>query len=429
MKRSLHGIALVAMMAAGSATAAPSTAPVAVQAARVADFIGTLGVNTHLGYNDGGYANVNAVIRDLDYLGIRQVRDGTPNPKGGSPYRAYLGSLAAAAEAGIRFDLVIDPALPIATSLDQVGRVVHHGANAVTSIEGPNEINNAPVRYQGQRGEAAGEAFQHDLYAAVKADPLLRKLPVYYLTGGRRIDLGAGPRLADYANGHPYPYRGASPGPRIVNEFQTYFTMPLPYARVITETGYFDQPTNPAGSGVDGATQARLTLDLLFDAFRQGVGRTYLYQLLSAYPDPQRNSSDIEYGLFNQDNSPKPVATAIHNLTSMLSDTSTKAATFATGRLAYSVSGMPPTGQSVLLQRASGSYILVIWAEPRIWNEAAHAPKAAPPNRVIVTLPERASRLYVGDPMLGAASTMTYEGANSVSLDLTDHPIVLTIQP
>ena len=428
MKRSLHGVALVATMAAGPAAAAPSAAPVMVQAARVADFIDTLGVNTHLGYNDGGYADVNAVIRDLHYLGIRQVRDATPNPNGGSPYRAQLGSIAAAVGAGIRFDLFIDPTLPIATSLDQVGHVMHQAARAVTGIEGPNEINNAPVRYRGLRGEAAGEAFQHDLYAAVKADPLLGELPVYYLTGGRRIDLGADPGLADDANGHPYPYRGASPGPRIVNEFETYFTMPLPYPRVITETGYFDQPGDPAGSGVDGATQARLTLDLLFDAFRQGVGRTYLYQLLSAYPDPQRNSPDIEYGLFNQDNSPKPVATAIHDLTSMLSDMATNAATFTTGGLAYSLAGMPPTGQSVLLQRASGNYSLVVWAEPRIWNEATHAPKAAPSSRILVTLAARASSISVGDPLLGTASIAAYEDANSVSLDLTDHPIVLTIQ-
>lgn len=428
MKRSLHAIAMVATMAAGPAAAATPVAPVAVQAVRVADFIDTLGVNTHLGYNDGGYANVRAVLRDLNYLGIRQVRDSTPDPNGGSPYRAYLASIAVAVKAGIRFDLVVDPALPITTSLDQVERLMRHGTQAVTSIEGPNEINNAPVRYRGQCCEAAAEAFQHDLYAAVKADPLLRKLPVYYLTGGRRIDLDAGPGLADYANGHPYLYQGGSPGSRIVDEFKTYFTMPLPYPRVITETGYFDQPDDPAGSGVDGATQARLTLDLLFDAFRQGVGRTYLYQLLSAYPDAQRNSPDIEYGLFNQDNSPKPVAAAIHNLTSMLSDTATTSATFTPGRLDYSVSGLPATGQSVLLQRESGSYILVVWAEPRIWNEATHTPEAAPVNRVVVTLAARASRISVRDPLLGVASARTYANANAVSLDLSDHPIVLVIQ-
>lgn len=417
-----------ALASAGPARPSPFTEPAAVQAARVADFVGTLGVNTHLGYNDGAYANVHDVILDLDYLGIRQVRDGTPNPNGGSPYRAYLGSIAAAVKAGIRFDLVVDPALPIAVSLDQVERVMHQAAHAVAGIEGPNEINNAPFRYGMLSGEAAGEAFQHDLYAAVKADAATTDHPVYYLTGGRTINLRTNPKLADYANGHPYPYQGTSPGARIMDEFQTHFTMPMPYARVITETGYFNQPTNPAGSGVDSPTQARLTLDLLFDAFRQGVSKTYLYQLLSAYPDPGGNNSDIEYGLFNQDNSPKPVATAIHDLTSLLSDMGAKAETFRTGSLTYAVTGLPATGQSVLLEQSNGTYILVLWVEPRIWNEAAHAPVAAPVSQVTVNLREPASLVSVNDPLPSAASMTTYENARSIRLGLTDHPIVLKIQ-
>jgi hypothetical protein len=101
------------------------------------------------------------------------------------------------------------------------------------------------------------------------------------------------------------------------------------YAKVITETGYYDEPRNPYGSGVDNITAAKLTLNLLLDAASQGVSRTFLYQLRSAYPDPGDTNTDVEYGLFRKDNSPKPMAVAIHNLTTILADPGSDAATFA----------------------------------------------------------------------------------------------------
>lgn len=42
---------------------------------RAEDFLNTLGVNTHIPYTDGGYANINNVASDLAYLGIDNVRD------------------------------------------------------------------------------------------------------------------------------------------------------------------------------------------------------------------------------------------------------------------------------------------------------------------------------------------------------------------
>ena len=91
----------------------------------------------------------------------------------------------------------------------------------------------------------------------------------------------------------------------------------LPYAQldapglptVITETGY---ETNPADSygGADQTVQAKYTLDILVDAFLDGVSQTYLYELF--------DEGGQHFGLFNTDGTPKLVATAIHNLTTLL---------------------------------------------------------------------------------------------------------------
>lgn len=63
-------------------------------------FVATLGVNVHVEYTDGKYANATNVINDLNFLGISHVRDAVLNPsnQGQSSYDALAG-------AGIKFDL------------------------------------------------------------------------------------------------------------------------------------------------------------------------------------------------------------------------------------------------------------------------------------------------------------------------------------
>ena len=48
---------------------------------------------------------------------------------------------------------------------------------------------------------------------------------------------------------------------------------------VITETGY-NTDTSDTYSGVDQTVQAKFTLDTLVDAYKMGVAKTYLYELL-----------------------------------------------------------------------------------------------------------------------------------------------------
>ena len=50
---------------------------------------------------------------------------------------------------------------------------------SIIAIEGPNEVNNFAVNYEGLTGTAGAQAFQADLYAAVNASPILQDIPVY----------------------------------------------------------------------------------------------------------------------------------------------------------------------------------------------------------------------------------------------------------
>ena len=113
--------------------------------------------------------------------------------------------------------------------------------------------------------------------------------------------------LADYDNQHPYPNNG-NPPLEWVNRTQALGNeTPATGPAVYTETGY-------SSTQVGTTVQAKYTLDLLMDDAQSGIANTYLYELMD---------EGDGYGLFDSSNNPKPVATAIHNLTTILADSGT----------------------------------------------------------------------------------------------------------
>ncbi len=286
---------------------------------------------------------------------------------------------------------------------------------------------NAPVSTaRSLIGDDAAQAFQRDLRAAVKADAKLAGVPVYYYTQNVSINLGTYSNLADDANAVLYPVLGQPPGATIVNDFLS-FRMPMPYARVIAEAGYPANTTSASVNGVDPLTQAKQTLDLLFDAYAQGVGKTYLYQLRSAYADPQAADTDVEYGVFDINNVATPLGTALHNLSTLLADAGPTAASFHPTTLAYSLSGLPSGAQSMLLQKSNGSLCIVVWAEPTIWNPITHKPVAAAATTATLTLSAPASAIELFAPRISASPTALLNQASTLTFTLSDDLLVINV--
>jgi hypothetical protein len=153
--------------------------------ARAADFTASIGVNTHMSYTDGAYANVSNVLADLAYLGISLIRDGMPNPDGGIPYVNQVAAFTSLAASGIRFDLVVEPSLTaIATAVRDIVLLDTGTPGAVYAVEGPNEINNQPVTFDDLAGQSAATAFQAALYTAIAGSPATWGIAVYNFTGG-----------------------------------------------------------------------------------------------------------------------------------------------------------------------------------------------------------------------------------------------------
>jgi hypothetical protein len=419
----------LALLAPPPALSQPAT-PYPIESGQTRDFLRSLGVNTHLEYTDGTYANYPRVIADLDYIGIHRLRDGTPAPAGGVPYANYITALHAAALAGNHFDFIASPGQPLATTLTVIETAQARDPGSVVAVEGPNEINNAPPTYRGLHREIAARAFQRDLFAAVHASPSIAHARVYLYTGGIPLSAARVMTMADAANQHPYPVQSNQPGQHIQNAFAEMFGRGS-YSKVITEIGYYSQPGNPGGGGVDETVQAKGTLNLLLDAFAQGVETTYLYQLLSAYPDAKTNA-DTAFGLFRLDNTPRPAALALHALTTILADTPKEtgarpASTVAPRVVVEALRGLPTIGHHLLLEKRPGVYDLVVWAEPAFWDNTAHRAILVPPTKVEVALGAKARTVKVFDPLIGPAAIASKAATRLVTIEITDHPVVVEI--
>ncbi len=377
-----------------------------------AAFLSALGVNIHLGQK--GY-RPQTVIADMAYLGLTAVREASIGPK---TSKGELANLALLANAGLTFDFYARSAVAPTIGLIDSFLAAHPGS--VAAIEGPNEVNNFPLNYHHKTGTAAAVAYQSDLYQAVKADPLLAAIPVLNFT-----DYPDAAGAADGASAHPYPKGGAQPLAALTAAVAQLQAVMPGQPVYFTEAGYFSLPGVFGWEGVDAVTQAKLDLNLVMDASRLGVTATYLYDLVDDGPDPGGTVGADHFGLFTFDGAPKPAAVAIHNLTAILGGA--KAAPFTPTALDFTLAGLPPSGSSLVVEASPGVYDVVVWAEPDIWDAASHTPIAAPPTSVTLTLGSATARLSVFDPLASADPLSTSADASSVTIAVTDHPVIIQV--
>jgi hypothetical protein len=131
--------------------------------------------------------------------------------------------------------------------------------------------------------------------------------------------------------------------------------------------------------------------------------------------------------VFHRDHSPKPVASAIHNLTAILADEGKGTAEPAS--LDYTVAAMPVTGHSLLLEKSSGVFDIILWSEPANWDDAAHRAVSVPQTPVTVTMSGTAGNVAVYDPLVGSKPIARARDVNDLVLGLSDHPVIIEVRP
>jgi hypothetical protein len=504
-------------------------------AIRASNFINSIGINTHLNYTDGAYANTANVEADLAYLGITTVRDAVPNPAGGIPYYNQTTAIETLAATGIKFDFVSQPGtVSIATTVQELEAFNAAFPGSAIAIEGANEINNWPVTYAGQTGQAGAAAFQAALDTAIKGTPSLSGVAVYDFTGGNYpVELSSGtmtrnvsgsytlvngqmawqvalptgvstitltytgtnpgsvgsgifasagagqksnitygsngkisytfnntggavenlavdvsdwghtatitsvsatgpgsstnlvnfdPSLslagqADDADVHIYPYTGGAVGPLISGAYQSAFGSAVPGPRVITETGFETDPNDP--NGVTQTVQAQQDVNALLEAYQAGVSTTYLYELLDEKADPSNTNAQLHFGVFNNNNTPKLAAVALHNLTGLLADAGGTASTFTTGTLNYTSTGTNAGDQSMLIEKSTGEFDIALWNDGFAGKTTTDS--------VTVNLGASFANVVVNDLVTGSQTACT--NVTQLTVALGGDPMIVQILP
>jgi hypothetical protein len=101
----------------------------------------------------------------------------------------------------------------------------------------------------------------------------------------------------------------------------------------------------------------------------------------------------------------------------------------ARNSLAYTLSDMPPSANSLLLQKKDGRFVLVLWNETSIWNRATGTPVTNPPARINVDFGATASRVDIYDPLVSAAPLANHRDVRQLAVDVPDHVILLEVTP
>jgi hypothetical protein len=411
------------------------TARAQTTAVPVSTFLASLGVNTHVaqGYDYSKY------VPALKYLGVHIVRDGA----GEAPALVALHQ-----QTGVLIDIFNAGDLQ---GLLSTGRILA-AAKALLSFEGANEPNNFPITYDGSLGGSFSSwipvaNFQRDIYSNVKADVSLKAYPVFHVSeGGAEIDnvglqwltipagagtvMPIGTKYADFANPHNYvignchkyidnqAWQAADPelhscwdglfaeyGRTWRRGFPGYTGRQLRILpRVTTETGW-DSDRDPGGESVQG----KVLVNTYLSEFVRGWKYTFIYEL------GEGEGGGGNMGLFHQDWSPKPAATYIHNLTTILAD-GRKSSLVAS--LDYSIADRPATVHDLLLRKTNGVFELVVWGE-----------QVEGSNSVTVNLGGKYPAVKVYDVTVGPMPLRTMTNARSVPLALSDHAMVVEVVP
>jgi hypothetical protein len=422
--------------------------PIPVAALPAANFLDSVGVVTT--FPDRGQP-LAKTIEMVNYAGFRWVRGGIEGltDEGPTTLKTYLDLHE---QTGARFSWgLVSGGSDLEKLLATARRLA--AADALLAFEGNNEPNNWGVTYQGEAGGGRAPSWlavaklQRDLYKAVNSDPVLKNYPVWSISeGGAETDnvglqflkiprdadalLPEGTQFADFANVHNYIYHpnsaeladnktwnAADPTSacKVDGLFGNYGVTWGKHFRGYSESQLLDLPrvTTETGCTIGGAIteeiQALNLLSMYLDQFKRGWRHTAVY-LLRDRTDEAGNQS---FGFFQADYAPRKAAVYLHNLTTILADRGSLA---SPGPLDYSLGRQPATVHEMLLQKCDGTFELDVWGE-----------RLQGADEITVRFGKAHPMLRVYDPTVGTEPVRTLNAADSLTLTVSDHPLVVEI--
>jgi hypothetical protein len=163
------------------------------------------------------------------------------------------------------------------------------------------------------------------------------------------------------------------------------------------------------GGAVTEEIQALNLMSMYLDQFKRGWSYTGVYLLR----DRVDEGGNQKFGFYKPDYTPRKAAVYLHNLTTILAD---RGSLDRPGKLDYTIPLEPATTHDLLLQRSDGAFQLVVWNE-RIKGS----------DDISVDLGRAWPSVKVYDPTIGTTPTQTLKNVHSVSLSLSDHPMIVEL--
>lgn len=390
------------------------------------DFVDSIGVNTHL-YYDGSvyYQKYSSLIKPkLSQLGVRHIRDGASRNLNG-----YMDRLRELETLGIRTTLTCSP--NDTTPQGAVSLVKELGTKVVEAVQGPNESN-----LGGDSNWVNNlRSYQRQLYQAINADSVTKDVNVYgpSLSGESAYNaIGDLSDSVDYGTMNNY-YSGRNPGiwgwgsdnyGSLQWNVRVAKRASVSKSIITTETGYHSLVnSNNGNNGVPEDISAKYMPRLLLEQFNYGIPRTFIYELIDAYYDP--NTVDKNLGLLRNDGSERPVFGAIKNLIGLLKDPGTS---FTPGSLDYSLGGNTDNIHHTLLQKQNGKFYLILWQEVSGYDVNTKQVIKINSQKVSLTLNTAIAKatIYVPNDSPDSKYQQTYP--KQLDVEVGDAPVVIELE-
>jgi hypothetical protein len=417
-------VLLAALLIGRMVSAAP-------EEAKQADaFVDSIGINTHYTnapYKESPY-NKPQLDQKLIALGIRHIRDNTESPQG-------FARIDALGRAGVRAILVPNGTeKPIG---DYVVWLKQHVA--YEAIEGLNEPDGKPRSFNGMTDVTKGgspnypatKAYQEALYKAVKAQSITNHVLVLSPAMAhveRQKYLDGVP--FDIGSMHTYPF-GGEPKSALGEKIKHMKAMKAPDGQLrpiwITETGYYNR--TPNGKQISELGAAKYLPRLLALAFKAGIERTYIYELVDQGNDP--NNRELNFGLLRYDLSEKPAYAAIKNLTTLLKEPPSSRKKFTVASLDFEIASSDANAQieHLLLQKADGRFYLLVWNDVPSWDKEAQKDLTVSPARATIKFAKPingAKTYYIGPSRM---KPETASKTSAIELQILDEVSIVEVTP
>jgi hypothetical protein len=273
---------------------------------------------------------------------------------------------------------------------------------------------------------ADASSFQQTVKTAGQSDGL----PVIQTSFGVAANYGTTGNLSAYAtygNAHTYtgtlncsPNDGPSPG--FIQTMTDKALLTSPGLSVIhSEFGWKADHNSTTAI-------ASYVLDFIMSGFFDGNLPYYIVNGL--YDD-----STGQWGLFNADQTPRLVATALTNFFTLLKDSASNALSFGPGKLNIAISNLPPGtntnmgGKFGVLQKANGEFWVLVRNEQTLTTSDAnnHTAITVAAISCTMTLGTLATSIAVYDPLTGTTAVQTGSNTSSITFNLPAHPILIRI--